>query len=140
MPASGRRLWFIGVFSLALLTTVRTEGCRVATDSFPATGTGTIEVVTSTLGEDIDPDGYTVAITDELGRTRTRSIGTEDRVRFSTLEAALEHTVELLGVEPNCEVIGADAIAVFLEESETAVLAFDVVCTALRERDPPITG
>jgi hypothetical protein len=121
----------IGLLLLLLVTTVRTDSCRIATGSFAGEGSGSIEIETASFGEAIDADGYTVVVRDELGGTRTRSIGTDGAIRFSDLRALLEYTVELDGVGPNCEVTGEDRIRLFLDDGEAAVIAFDVVCREL---------
>lgn len=121
----------LGLLVLLFVTTVRTDGCRITTGTFAGEASGSIEIETATFGDAIDADGYTVVVRDELGQTRTRSIGTDDVTRFTDLRALLEYTVELDGVESNCEVTGEDRIRFFLDDGETAVIAFDVICQKL---------
>ena len=121
----------IGLLVLLLGATLRTDSCRIATGSFAGEGSGSIEIETATVGASIDADGYTVVVRDELGQTRTRSIGTDGAVRFTELRALLEYSVELDGVGPNCEVTGEDRIRLFLDDGETALIAFDVICHEL---------
>lgn len=123
-----RRVHSFGLLILLFATTLRTDSCRIATGTFVGDGTGSIEVETATFGDAIDDDGYTVFVRDELGQTRTRSIGTDGAARFTDLRALLEYTVELAGLGPNCEVTGEDRIRFFLDDGENALIAFDVIC------------
>jgi WD40 repeat protein len=88
--------------------------------------TGSIEVSTSTTGEDLDPDGYTCSL-DGLGR---RSVGINDTEIFSGVTTG-EHAVQLTDVEDNCAVAGSDTRTASVYADQTAEVNFDVTCAAL---------
>lgn len=115
-------------FLLLLVGTVRSDGCRISTGTLGVLGSAAIEVATSTIGEDPDPDGYTAVITDEFDRVQTSSIGANDRVTFTDLEGGLSYAVELTGVSANCEIIGEDVVELFLAAEATASVSFEVEC------------
>jgi len=77
------------------------SGERVATtfevECFPS-GKGSILVSTSTTGQDLDPDGYSLWVEFE-----NRPIGREAEEFFHSLEPG-DYLVELRGISSNCEV------------------------------------
>lgn len=86
---------------------------------------GTLEVVTSTGGSEVDPDGYTVSLDDGAGR----AVGTDDTVVFADRSAG-DHSVQLSGVASNCSVGGSNPRTVSVPEGDTATTTFDVTCEA----------
>jgi Tol biopolymer transport system component len=82
-----------------------------------------LQVVTSTVGDDMDPEGYTVAVNDTIGR----SIGLNDQVSFSDLPPG-PHTVELMGVPDNCSVAGDNPRTVTIPPDDRATTTFEVTC------------
>lgn len=93
--------------------------------------TGAVEVVTSTTGVELDPDGYTVTVDD----VASGAIGSAARRTIAEL-APGAHRVGLGGVSANCEVQGENPRAVSVVAGETASEAFTVVCVPA----PPPTG
>lgn len=85
--------------------------------------TGTLQVDTSTTGDDIDPDGYTVSVT---GQT-SQAVGVNGSVSFSNL-AAGNYQVQLTGVAANCTVGGSNPRVVAVSSGSTATTTFDVTC------------
>lgn len=104
------------------------ERCEMSSGAFAPAGTGTIEIWIETFGADVDHDGYTLILRDEFGRTRTRSVRTDDILRFRALEAPLRYTVALDGVARNCRVVGLDVVRFVLTEGEIAEIVFEVDC------------
>src|SRR5204863_297874 len=89
---------------------------------------GSLRVTTSTSGDNLDTDGYTVTV----DGTTSQSIGNNSSggVTFSGLSVA-SHTVELTGVANNCTVTAPNPRTVAVTDGATAVTAFVVTCTAL---------
>lgn len=88
----------------------------------PEAEPGAIRVTTSTSGDEIDPDGYTVSV-----GSSSESIGVNDNVTFADL-AEDDHSVELGGVVLNCAVDGQNPRTVIVREGETAETTFEVGC------------
>jgi len=63
--------------------------------------TGNIEVITSTTGVSIDPDGYTV----EVDSATSDAIGVNDTITVDDQDVG-DHSVELTGLAANCTVSG----------------------------------
>jgi Tol biopolymer transport system component len=82
-----------------------------------------LEVMTSTTGEDLDPDGYSVVVNDTI----IRPIGVNDAVSFSDL-ASGDHLVELTGVAANCTVSGDNPRTVTIPPDDAASTTFEVTC------------
>ncbi|PYP75363.1 MAG: hypothetical protein DMD25_13140 [Gemmatimonadetes bacterium] len=89
---------------------------------------GSLRVTTSTSGDNLDTDGYTVTV----DGTTSQSIGNNSSggVTFSGLSVS-NHTVELTGVANNCTVTAPNPRTVAVTDGATAVTAFVVTCTAL---------
>src|SRR6266550_919030 len=90
--------------------------------------TGSLRVTTSTSGESLDGDGYTVTV----DGSDNRAIGINDGngVTFSGLSVS-SHSVELTGVAANCTVTAPNPRDVAVTAGGTATTAFSVTCTAL---------
>jgi len=86
--------------------------------------TGAVEVMASTTGVDIDPDGYLVTV----DGSQSQSIGVDGSVTFSDVTAA-EHLVTLTGLAPNCSVGGDNPRTLTVPAGGTAQTAFAVTCT-----------
>ena len=87
--------------------------------------TGSIAVTAATAGDNIDADGYTVAIDDLAGR----AIGVNATETFTNLSAGA-HEVTLSGVAANCTVAGDNPRTVTVTAGSTATTTFDVTCSA----------
>jgi Tol biopolymer transport system component len=83
-----------------------------------------LEVVTSTSGQDIDPDGFTVVVNDTI----FRPIGSNDVVTFSDL-ASGEHKVELVDLAANCVVSGQNPRTVTVPLDGRGSTTFEVSCS-----------
>jgi hypothetical protein len=110
---------------------------RTVTVPFGGTGTttfavtcvirrGDLEVNTSTTGQDLDPDGYTVTVDGGA----SQAIGINGSVTFTGLTEG-DHSVELTGVAGNCTVGGANPRTVSVPYAGTASTSFAVTCAAL---------
>jgi dipeptidyl aminopeptidase/acylaminoacyl peptidase len=88
--------------------------------------TGSIQVTTSTTGEDVDPDGYTL----HLDGQHSRAMEVNDSEVFADV-AAGSHTVELSAVEVNCSVDGNNNRTVNVQGDHTTNVGFSVTCEPL---------
>ncbi len=96
-----------------------------------AATTGTIEIVTTTAGSPLDPDGYQVL----LDGAPTQPIGVSATVSIPGT-APGPHTVGLGGLAANCSLDGDNPRAVTVSPGAVTPVAFSIACTAL----PPSTG
>lgn len=87
--------------------------------------TGTIRVSVTTSGAPIDPDGYGVKVDDRSRRT----LGTSGATAVAA--PAGDHTVELTGVAPNCQVAGGRARPVTVRVGAVQEVSFNVACMAI---------
>jgi WD40 repeat protein len=94
-------------------------------------GDGALEVTTSTTGEDLDGDGYSLT----LDGGTAEAIGNDAVVTKSNL-APGDYQVELGDVAANCSVAGDNPRTVSVAAGATAETTFTVTCTAL----PPTEG
>lgn len=84
--------------------------------------TGIVAVETSTSGDDLDGDGYTVAI----DGAHRGPVGIEETVTFEVPTGDRE--VELRGIAENCEVQGENPRVLPVNEDQTTPTTFAVVC------------
>lgn len=110
-------LWRCGLAALAVVL----AACG---DPFkgPAVTTG-IQVSNETSGDPIEHDGYTVSVDAAPGRP----LDVDGSILFSDLEPG-DHSVELAGVEPDCEVLGVNPRTVHTTNG-TAQSLFLVRCS-----------
>lgn len=92
---------------------------EVACTSLP---TGTLALTTSTSGEDLDEDGYEVAI----DGTNRGPVGLAETVTFDVPTGDRE--VELRGLADNCEVQGENPRVLPVNEGQTTPTTFAVLC------------
>ena len=92
----------------------------------PPLATGSIEVTTTTTGDNADPDGYTV----KLDNGGDQAVGDGAPFTFSDVPAG-QHTVELSGLAANCTV-GDNPASVTLAGGESKQVPFAIQCTAVQ--------
>jgi probable HAF family extracellular repeat protein len=87
---------------------------------------GTLQIRTTTIGSDPDPDGYTVVIDGDADQ----AIGVAATL---TIESMLPgaHSLELSGLEGNCAVQGENPVVVTLSPAGRSEISFAVNCTAV---------
>jgi hypothetical protein len=102
------------------------EGNSQVTVDLPTTGA--LRIVTSTLGRNLDPDGYVAIVDDGL----TRSIGIDDSVTIELLEPA-DYLVELDGLAPNCFPFSAEPAAVSVIRGSVSRILIEVECLGIPE-------
>lgn len=128
LPASRPvRLAAAGLGLLAL------AGCG-ADSTGPDGEVGDARIVTSTTGEDLDPEGYTLVANSE----ETRPIGINDTVEASDLPPG-RFVFELDDVAPNCAVEGSNPRTLQVRGGELASITFEVGCES-REGDLEVTA
>lgn len=86
---------------------------------------GTLDVATTTSGENIDSDGYTVSV-DGGAAVPIPANGT---LSIDGI-AEGEHTIGLGNVAVNCRVAGANPVTATVAEGATANVSFNVSCSA----------
>ena len=111
----------IAVASGATAQTTFTVSCS----ALPPTA-GDLRVVTTTGGNDVDADGYTVTV----GGGPGSAIGVEDSLDFPGL-APGDYQVQLADVAANCSVGGDNPRTVAVSAGATAETTFTVTCTAI---------
>jgi hypothetical protein len=94
---------------------------------------GSLRVTTSTSGENLDSDGYTVTV--DGTTSQPIAINNGSGVTFSGLSVS-SHTVELSGVAANCTVTAPNPRSVAVTAGGIATTTFTITCTGL----PPPTG
>ena len=87
--------------------------------------TGTIRVSVATSGAPTDPDGYGVKVDDRSRRT----IGTSGSTSLTA--GAGDHTVELTGVAPNCQVADGRSRPVTVQVGAVQEVGFNVTCVTV---------
>ena len=85
---------------------------------------GTLEIVTATRGERLDPDGYAIHVD---GGVAGRGIATSGRITIANLQPDVLG-VELTGQSSNCTVIGDNPRVVSIESGRTTRTTFELVC------------
>jgi tricorn protease-like protein len=85
--------------------------------------TGALEVTTVTVGDTLDPNGYTLT----LDATTAEAIAINGTVTFPGLEPG-SHSVELSGVAKNCSVSGENPRTVTITVAETTPVSFGISC------------
>jgi len=111
--------------SVVLLTASLTLAMVNCGDDGTGVERGSLEVLTSTVGDTLDPDGYTVT-TDAVA---SQPIGINDTLRIPDL-AAGSHSVELGDVPVNCRVDGSNPRTLEVDAGATRQTVFDVGCRA----------
>jgi len=116
-----------GAGRLLVLAALVSTGCATAGDGgsdgdMGPPETGSIRVTTSTSGAELDSDGYMLS-----AGSNTRSIGVNATVTFADLDAA-SYTVDLTGVQFNCQVGGQNPRTLSVQAGATAETTFDVGC------------
>ncbi len=87
--------------------------------------TGTLEVMTLTVGDTLDPDGYPL----NLDGATSGTMEVNDVVTFSDL-AVGSHSVELSDVAVNCRVEASNPQTVTVDAGPPAHAVFPVICRA----------
>jgi len=87
---------------------------------------GTVDVITSTTGEDIDPSGYTVRVEG----VPDAAVAVNDTASVTGVVWG-DRSVELLNLEPNCSVTGDNPRTVTVPQEGVVETTFSVSCVPL---------
>lgn len=131
MFKSNRILMVLKIFTAATVAAACGDDPIGPSDTAPTTGS--LEVTTTTTGDDIDPDGYAVLVSRPFrGPVEPeRPIGVNAMVTFSGLEPDA-YVVILKEVATNCRVHQVPpAEGATVRAGEIRRWAFDVTCDAL---------
>lgn len=103
-----------------LLAAVLLTGC----DNSLTIEVGAIRVAVTTIGNNFDPDGYTIQVSGE-GDVRSQAVAVNGEVVFAV--SAGRHIVELLDKAPNC-VTDLNPQIANVAPGETVQLEFNNLC------------
>jgi hypothetical protein len=113
-----------GIGALFLLSALGVHACGGGDLTTPP-ATGTLDVTTSTTGDQPDPDGYTVQVDAEPAQV----IGSAATLGITDV-AAGSHTIQLSGVAANCTVSSDNPRTVSVTAGEATPVTFAVACSA----------
>ena len=113
------------VLAVLVVIAVLFTCCKDSTEPTTGPATGTLKVTISTVGADLDSDGYYCNVDNS-----SRLIGANETVTWSGIETG-DHTVELTGLADNCVMSGDNPRRVTVMAGETTSATFDVSCSAL---------
>ncbi|MEO6056692.1 MAG: LpqB family beta-propeller domain-containing protein [Gemmatimonadales bacterium] len=85
---------------------------------------GRLEIIASTTGSDLDPDGYVLSVDDGA----PQPLPTNGADTVASLSPGI-HRVTLTGVAPNCLLGGANPRSVDIPAASTTSLRLDVACS-----------
>ena len=108
-----------------LTTTVPAGGTARVVFEIGCSAPGALEVTTTTTGQDLDPDGYTVSVD---GGAEV-AVALDGQATIADLLAG-GHSVRLSGLAPNCAVAGPNPIPLAITAGGTQSVRFDVLCSA----------
>jgi TolB protein len=100
-------------------------GEKAPPDPPPPADDGSLEVTTSTLGRDTDPDGYTVAVDNGTGQP----IGANETVTILSLFPG-SHQVALTDLATPCAAVGDNPRTVMIPADGGVAITFDIICQA----------
>jgi hypothetical protein len=90
-----------------------------------APDTGVIEVVTTTDGEELDPDGYAASV--DGGTEVATPVGGSTTIADLSIGS---HSIRLSGMAPNCTLPGPNPVTASVTPGETTRVTFAVTCAA----------
>ncbi len=115
------------LLTCALVLMLGLVGCGGGSGGDPTGPTeGILEVITSTTGSDLDPDGYLFTV----DQNAALPLGPNGVDTVASLDAGA-HTVTLAGVASNCALGGGNPRTVEVAAGDMARLRFEVACTRL---------
>jgi len=91
----------------------------------PGPTMGSLQISTSTTGENQDPDGYTLTVDGGA----SQPIGLSSTLTLTNISSGVRR-VQLNGVAPNCTVSGANPRNATVNAGETAQVSFAISCSA----------
>lgn len=89
-------------------------------------GTGSLRLVTTTTGDDLDPDGYAISVDGSL----PFSIASNAEQRLDNL-ASGSHGIQVDGVAANCAVLGSATVPARVTSGDTVTVSIGVSCVEI---------
>ena len=108
---------------LLLVAPLGVAACR---DGNEPTQSAALELSATTVGADLDPDGYAVSVD---GRT-SQALATAGTVLRIQVEPG-SHSVSLTGIAANCTLAGENPRTITVSASDTLAVPFELECVAL---------
>ena len=103
-----------------------------------STNGGAIAVSASTIGQDLDADGYTLFLDSTSSQPVVKPVGANGSATFTSVNAGA-HTVTIGGLASNCS-IGISSQTVSVASGATSQLAFTVFCIAQHASSYTLVG
>ena len=108
---------------LLLVAPLGVAACR---DGNEPTQSAALELSATTVGADLDPDGYAVSVD---GRT-SQALAAAGTVLRIQVEPG-SHSVSLTGIAANCTLAGENPRTITVSASDTLAVPFELECVAL---------
>jgi dipeptidyl aminopeptidase/acylaminoacyl peptidase len=109
------------------IATVSPGATTVVTFAITCLAQGSLRLITTTSGIDLDADGYSATIRGERSDT-TANLATNGGVTVATLPPG-EFRVALNGLSSNCGLGGTNPRAITVASGGTSEITFDIICT-----------
>jgi len=124
----GRPVRFLagGLVAVAVLATGACGG-----DDPTGPETGSLEVLLTMAGTDLDPNGGTLILNDEVIGPLIRDV----RFRMDGVEVGI-HVIEVSGIQANCTTLGANERNVTVRAGQRAEEQFSFLCESTGGKDP----
>jgi len=115
------------ILALALLPL----GCEVvAPETKEDSASGRLRAEVSTSGQNVDPDGYTIAVNDSV----SKDVGPNGSAAFADLGRG-NLQVELSGIAANCSVEGSNPRTVSVAAESTTSTSYSISCVSTGDSD-----
>jgi len=124
----GRLVRFVagGLVAAAVLATGACGG-----DDPTGPETGSLEVLLTMGGTDLDPNGGTLVFNDEVAGSLVRDI----RFRMEGVEIGI-HVIKVTGIQANCTIVGTNERNVTVRAGQRAEEQFTFLCESIGGKDP----
>jgi TolB protein len=103
-----------------------TPACGGSDGAGPGADRGSLQVVTSTTGSDLDPDGYSLTVDEGPAQ----ALGTSDTLLIAQVDVG-DHQVLLDGVATNCDATAQPGSTVTVTPGGTSEVSYTVTCAAI---------
>jgi hypothetical protein len=124
----GRLVRFLGG-GLVAVAVLATGAC--GSDDPTGPETGSLEVLLTMEGTDLDPNGGTLIFNGEVVGSLIRDI----RFRMEDVEVGI-HVIQVTGIQANCTTLGANERNVTVRAGQRAEEQFSFLCESIGGKDP----
>ena len=111
------------------VTVLATGAC--GSDDPTGPETGSLDVLLTMEGTDLDPNGGTLIFNEEV----IGSLITDVRFRMEGVEVGI-HVIEVTGIQPNCTSLGTNERNVTVRAGQRAEEQFSFLCESTGGKDP----